>query len=193
MFLTVFYETFVHNKGHNIIFTTSESMVSILSFCRSLHSTFSPLTKYYHNEGPNYASAAASAAAAKASPTTPPTFIPFDGQSDTDEPSEDSMGFGLARGTTNTYAIDGMDEMSPLEYQAKLQETISARQVRRWKQSISTLQQAGIVCFLYFLSFYFLMVPSNTFVTLFSLSPILCWRGGSIYTKHTPPYFLWYQ
>eukprot|EP00579_Thalassiosira_antarctica_P014804 CAMPEP_0201949034 /NCGR_PEP_ID=MMETSP0903-20130614/55767_1 /ASSEMBLY_ACC=CAM_ASM_000552 /TAXON_ID=420261 /ORGANISM="Thalassiosira antarctica, Strain CCMP982" /LENGTH=449 /DNA_ID=CAMNT_0048492231 /DNA_START=27 /DNA_END=1378 /DNA_ORIENTATION=- len=82
-------------------------------------------------KGPNYASAAASAAAAKASPTTPPTFIPFDGESDTDEPSDESMGFGLARGTTNTYAIDGMDEMSPLEYQAKLQETISARQAQR--------------------------------------------------------------
>ena len=41
---------------------------------------------------------------------------------------EEYAGFGLARGTTNTYAIPGMDEMSPEEYREKLQETISARQ-----------------------------------------------------------------
>ena len=47
-----------------------------------------------------------------------------------EESSEESLGFGLAKGTTNTYIIDGMDEMTPEEYQAKLQETVSARQVR---------------------------------------------------------------
>lgn len=46
-----------------------------------------------------------------------------------DGPSEDSVTFGVARGTTNTYAIPGMEEMSPEEYRAKLQETVSAHQV----------------------------------------------------------------
>lgn len=49
---------------------------------------------------------------------------------DDDVPSEDSVQFGLAKGTTNTYAIPGMDEMTPEEYRKKLQETISGRQVR---------------------------------------------------------------
>jgi hypothetical protein len=44
--------------------------------------------------------------------------------------NEDYANFGLARGTTNTYVIPGMEEMSPEEYRSKLQETISARQVR---------------------------------------------------------------
>ena len=46
------------------------------------------------------------------------------------EANEDYTNFGLARGTTNTYVIPGMEEMSPEEYRSKLQETISARQVR---------------------------------------------------------------
>jgi len=45
------------------------------------------------------------------------------------EANEDYTNFGLARGTTNTYVIPGMEEMSPEEYRSKLQETISARQV----------------------------------------------------------------
>ena len=49
---------------------------------------------------------------------------------DDEVPSEDSVQFGLAKGTTNTYAIPGMDEMTPEEYRTKLQETISGRQVR---------------------------------------------------------------
>lgn len=40
-------------------------------------------------------------------------------------------GMGLAKGTTNTYIIPGMDEMSPEEYQAALQKSISDRQTRR--------------------------------------------------------------
>lgn len=40
-------------------------------------------------------------------------------------------GLGLAKGTANTYIIDGMDEMSPEEYRAALQESISGRQSKR--------------------------------------------------------------
>ena len=47
-------------------------------------------------------------------------------------------GYGLAAGTTNTYAIPGMDEMSPQEYRDKLQETVSARQAERRKQAIAS-------------------------------------------------------
>mmetsp|Transcript_31114 Transcript_31114/g.59113 ORF Transcript_31114/g.59113 Transcript_31114/m.59113 type:complete len:127 (+) Transcript_31114:424-804(+) len=43
---------------------------------------------------------------------------------------------GLAKDTTNTYIIDGMAEMSPEEYRAKLQETISARQRKRRSTSL---------------------------------------------------------
>lgn len=47
------------------------------------------------------------------------------------EANEEYANFGLARGTTNTYVIPGMDEMTPEEYRTKLQENISARQVSR--------------------------------------------------------------
>ena len=40
-----------------------------------------------------------------------------------------SKGYGLASGTTNTYAIPGMGEMSAEEYRDELQRNISARQV----------------------------------------------------------------
>jgi len=43
---------------------------------------------------------------------------------------------GMARGTTNTYALEGMEEMSAEEYRDKLQESISARQAERRKQSL---------------------------------------------------------
>ena len=46
-----------------------------------------------------------------------------------EEPSEDVINFGLSRGTTNTFIIPGMEEMSPEEYREKLQETVSAHQV----------------------------------------------------------------
>jgi len=37
-------------------------------------------------------------------------------------------GFGLAKGTTNTWVIPGMDEMTGEEYRKALQESVSARQ-----------------------------------------------------------------
>lgn len=40
-------------------------------------------------------------------------------------------GMGLAKGTKNTYNIEGMDEMSPEEYREALQKDVSARQARR--------------------------------------------------------------
>ncbi|KAL3826650.1 hypothetical protein ACHAXA_009091 [Cyclostephanos tholiformis] len=48
-----------------------------------------------------------------------------------DEDDVGNVGFGLARGTTNTYVIPGMESMSPEEYRERLQETISARQAER--------------------------------------------------------------
>ena len=49
-----------------------------------------------------------------------------------------SGGFGLARGTKNTYVIPGMDEMSPEEYRQKLQESISARQAKRREEALKS-------------------------------------------------------
>lgn len=45
-------------------------------------------------------------------------------------------GYGLATGTTNTYVIPGMDDMTPEEYREQLQQTISARQAERRKQAV---------------------------------------------------------
>lgn len=59
---------------------------------------------------------------------------------DDDAPSEDSVTFGMARGTANTFIIPGMDEMSPEEYRAKLQETVSAHQAHRRRQSLAANQ-----------------------------------------------------
>ena len=39
--------------------------------------------------------------------------------------------YGVPQGTTNTYVIDGMDEMTPEEYQVAIQEAVSARQRQR--------------------------------------------------------------
>ena len=47
-------------------------------------------------------------------------------------------GFGLAKGTANTYAIPGMESMSAEEYRDKLQETISARQAKRREESLKS-------------------------------------------------------
>lgn len=47
-------------------------------------------------------------------------------------------GFGLARGTTNTYVIPGMDEMTPEEYREKLQSSVSARQAKRREEAIKS-------------------------------------------------------
>ena len=51
-------------------------------------------------------------------------------------------GMGLAKGTANTYIIDGMDAMSPEEYQKALQETISARQRKRISDGKTTGNRA---------------------------------------------------
>lgn len=64
------------------------------------------------------------------------------GSSDNDRNPEEgpafngSNGFGLASGTTNTYVIPGMDEMSPEEYQAALQKSVSDRQAERVKTGV---------------------------------------------------------
>ena len=61
------------------------------------------------------------------------------GTTDTSEdegPAYDGKGYGLAKGTTNTYIIPGMEEMSAEEYRAKLQESISARQAKRREESL---------------------------------------------------------
>jgi hypothetical protein len=42
-------------------------------------------------------------------------------------------GFGLAKGTRNTYIIPGMDEMSPEEYRAELQRSVMEKQRERWQ------------------------------------------------------------
>jgi hypothetical protein len=42
-------------------------------------------------------------------------------------------GFGLAKGTRNTYIIPGMEEMSPEEYRAELQRSVLERQRERWR------------------------------------------------------------
>lgn len=55
-----------------------------------------------------------------------------------DEPTDAASSYGLAKGTTNTYILPGMEEMSGEEYRAKLQETISARQADRRKNSLSS-------------------------------------------------------
>lgn len=52
--------------------------------------------------------------------------------SDDESPAYDGKsGMGLAKGTRNTYMIPGMDEMSPEEYQAALQRSVSDRQSKR--------------------------------------------------------------
>lgn len=49
-----------------------------------------------------------------------------------DGPAYDgTSGFGLAKGTTNTYYLEGMEEMSPEEYRKALQATVSKRQEDR--------------------------------------------------------------
>lgn len=49
-----------------------------------------------------------------------------------DGPAYDGTGgMGLSRGTVNTYVIDGMDGMSPEEYQKALQDSIIERQRKR--------------------------------------------------------------
>eukprot|EP00956_Cyclotella_meneghiniana_P013101 scaffold18788_cov66-Cyclotella_meneghiniana.AAC.1 len=59
--------------------------------------------------------------------------------SEDEGPSWDGEGgFGLARGTTNTYVIPGMDEMTPEEYREKLQASVSARQAKRREEAMKS-------------------------------------------------------
>lgn len=44
---------------------------------------------------------------------------------------EGKGGMGQPQGTVNTYVIEGMDEMSPEEYQQKLQQSVIDRQAKR--------------------------------------------------------------
>ena len=81
--------------------------------------------------------AAPSAAASINAPTPPPPQQemdpPYVHEHNPEEGSkyDGKGGLGLAKGTANTYIIDGMDEMSPEEYRKKLQESISGRQQKR--------------------------------------------------------------
>jgi hypothetical protein len=51
-------------------------------------------------------------------------------------------GMGQPRGTVNTYVIEGMDEMSPQEYQKALQESVLERQRQRKNSGMITGNRA---------------------------------------------------
>ncbi|KAL3939660.1 MAG: hypothetical protein SGBAC_005661 [Bacillariaceae sp.] len=70
---------------------------------------------------------------AKVEETETETVIP-DTSEDDGPAYEGSGGMGLAKGTANTWIIDGMDSMTPEEYQAAIQASVSARQAERKKQ-----------------------------------------------------------
>eukprot|EP00980_Cylindrotheca_fusiformis_P028374 scaffold22596_cov131-Cylindrotheca_fusiformis.AAC.3 len=56
---------------------------------------------------------------------------------DEEGPAYDGKGgMGLAQGTVNTWVIPGMDEMSPEEYQAAIQKSVSDRQAKRKETGI---------------------------------------------------------
>jgi len=63
----------------------------------------------------------------------PPAAGPLDPEYNPEEGSAyvGKGGLGLAAGTTNTWVIDGMDEMTGEEYRQALQEQVSARQSMR--------------------------------------------------------------
>ncbi len=80
-------------------------------------------------------------AASTPAPATPAPATTESGYGTTDTsldegPAFDGKGYGLAKGTANTYALPGMEEMSAEEYRAKLQESISARQALRRQESL---------------------------------------------------------
>ncbi len=86
-----------------------------------------------HNAGAGAGSGSGSAGAVTV-PAVPvvSTSTPYYETSDEEgDPYAGKGGLGLAKGTANTYLIDGMDEMSPEEYRKALQESVSARQVQR--------------------------------------------------------------
>lgn len=73
-------------------------------------------------------------------------FAPVkDLDNDEDGPVFDGKGgLGLARGTTNTYYIPNMDEMSPEEYREALQRTvIEAQRARRSKGIVGNRSSTG--------------------------------------------------
>lgn len=91
--------------------------------------------------GANYA--AAFSAAKEEAPIPQTNEIPADDEDIPFDAGGGDGGFGLARGTTNTYAIPGMEEMNPEEYRATLQATISARQAQRRKDSLASSGRIG--------------------------------------------------
>lgn len=48
-------------------------------------------------------------------------------------------GMGQPKGTVNTYIIEGMDEMTPAEYQAALQESVLERQRQRQRSGTTAI------------------------------------------------------
>jgi hypothetical protein len=72
---------------------------------------------------------------ARTMPPVPATLTnpkPYD-DNESEGPAYDGKGFGVAKGTANTYIIDGMDEMTAEEYQAALaQEVIERARKRRY-------------------------------------------------------------
>jgi hypothetical protein len=75
------------------------------------------------------AAPAAPAPAAVAPPATEAVSVLKD-LAESEGPGYDGK-FGVADGTTNTWIIPGMDEMSPEEYRAAIQQSISDRQSKR--------------------------------------------------------------
>jgi hypothetical protein len=93
----------------------------------------------------NSAAAAPVAAAAPPAPSAPvATVSTYTPQASTtaEENNEDGEayngegGLGLAKGTANTWALEGMEEMSPEEYRQALQDSVSARQAERRQQNL---------------------------------------------------------
>ena len=56
---------------------------------------------------------------------------------------EGKGGLGIAKNTRSTYVIPGMDEMSPEEYRAALQKSVSDRQARRRHSGVVGNQASG--------------------------------------------------
>mmetsp|Transcript_26610 Transcript_26610/g.31392 ORF Transcript_26610/g.31392 Transcript_26610/m.31392 type:complete len:119 (-) Transcript_26610:44-400(-) len=52
-------------------------------------------------------------------------------------------GMGLAKDTANTYIIKGMEDMTPEEYRAELQKSVSARQSQRKEGGITGNQASN--------------------------------------------------
>ena len=96
-----------------------------------------PLTATPHNhvpssyEQPNHSEAHALVDKIVSPETSAPTE-PFTPTSDEEgEAYSGEGGLGLAKGTANTWLLDGMDDMSPEEYRAALQKNVIERQSGR--------------------------------------------------------------